>query len=353
MDGNDTLSPLSLRGEGSGVRGLAVGHADPLTPDPSPPKRGRGEDVVLIAGAGNIGSHLAPLLARAGVGVLRIVDRDIVEEKNLAQQDYGPQDIGRGKAEALARRLSEHFPRIRIEPFVADLEDVPLSAFRADVLFGALDSRRARQVLISERGWPLGVPVIDGGVGEGLLGRVQVFAPDEESACLECTWSDADYRQLAAEYPCQPGAAVSTPATVAPACVGAVVAGIMAARWLCWGEMPGGSREIAFDLKHNRFLESRLRRSPRCRFDHQIVSEIATISANASIADLVGLIERRFGTRPAHVEGRRQPGQGGFTATRFLPVEALRARGGEPLSALGDGVRVRCGAESLFVFAES
>src|SRR5581483_8602840 len=37
---------------------------------------------VLLAGAGNIGSHLAPLLARAGVGVLRIVDRDTVEEKN-------------------------------------------------------------------------------------------------------------------------------------------------------------------------------------------------------------------------------------------------------------------------------
>src|SRR4029077_21270318 len=107
----------------------------------------------LVAGAGNIGSHLAPLLARAGVGLLRVVDRDTVEEKNLAQQDYGPQDVGRGKAEALARRLAGTFPQLRVEPFVADLEDVPLSAFRADVLFGALDSRQARQILVSERGW--------------------------------------------------------------------------------------------------------------------------------------------------------------------------------------------------------
>jgi len=312
---------------------------------------------VLIAGAGNIGSHLAPLIARAGVSILRIVDRDIVEEKNLTQQDYGPQDISHGKAEALARRLALQFPRIRIEPFVADLEDVPLSAFRADALFGALDSRRARQMLISERGWPLGVPVIDGGVGEGMLGRVQFFAPGDDSACLECTWGDADYRQLAAEYPCQPGAAVSAPATVAPACVGSVVAGIMASRWLCLGETRRESREIAFDLRHNRFLESRLRRSPRCRFDHQIVAELVTIAARSTIADLVALIERRFGTRPAHIEGKRQASQGGFTATRFLAVEALRARGDEPLSALGiqpgDGVRVRCGAESVFVIAES
>ncbi|HKI32432.1 MAG TPA: ThiF family adenylyltransferase [Gemmataceae bacterium] len=325
---------------------------------------------VLVAGAGNIGSHLAPLLARAGVGRLRIVDRDIVEEKNLRQQDYGPQDVGRGKAEALARRLAGQFPQLRVEPFVADLEDVPLGSFRVTVLFGALDSRRARQILVSERGWPLGVPVIDGGVGEGLLGRVQTFVPGPASACLECTWGEADYRQLAAEYPCQPGAAASAPATMAPACVGAVVAGIMAARFLNMlaAEPATESREIAFDLRHNRFLESRLRRSARCRFDH-VVSEVVHIAAEALVADLVALIERRFGARPAHVEGvgqaaglpsRGRPAAcptGGFAPTRFLPVEALRDQAAEPVSALsivpGNGVRVRSGSESIFVMAES
>jgi molybdopterin/thiamine biosynthesis adenylyltransferase len=310
---------------------------------------------VLIAGAGNIGSHLAPLLARAGIRLLRIVDRDVVEEKNLTQQDYKPQDIGRGKALALARRLGRQSPHLRVEPFVADLEDLPLSAFRVDVLLGALDSRRARQILVSERGWPLGVPVIDGGVGEGLLGRVQTFVPGDTSACLECTWGEADYRQLAAEYPCRPGEAASAPATVAPACVGAVVAGIMAARCLGWleGERPVESREIAFDLRHNRFLESRLRRSPHCRFDHAVVADIVTLPAEAPTAQLLWLIEQRFGTRRAYLEGRRQLGAGGFAATRFRTTEALRARAGEPLAALGlgpgDGVRVCCGSESFIV----
>jgi molybdopterin/thiamine biosynthesis adenylyltransferase len=322
---------------------------------------------VLLAGAGNIGSHVAPLLARAGVHVLRIVDRDIVEEKNLAQQDYGPQEVGCGKAEALAGRLAAQFPQLRVESFVTDLEDVPLGAFRADVLLGALDSRRARQLLVSERGWPLGVTVIDGGVGEGLLGRVQVFVPGDQSACLECTWGDADYRHLAAEYPCRPGVAVTTPATVAPACVGAVVAGTMAARCLdvLAGEAPAQSRELAFDLRHelafdlrhNRFLESRLRRSPRCRFDHEVVREFASLRPEARVADLRTLIERRFGGRAAHVEGRRRAGTNGFAPMRFLAVEALQGRDREPLSALGigpgDGVRVRCGGESLFVVVES
>jgi molybdopterin/thiamine biosynthesis adenylyltransferase len=161
---------------------------------------------VLIAGAGNIGSHLAPQLARAGVGALRILDRDRVEAKNLATQDYRPEDVGRPKAEVLAERLRAQFPGRTVEAWVGDLEDVPLGVASVDAVLGALDSRRARQVLASELAWPQGVPVIDGGVGEGLLGRVQVFVPGADSACLECTWGPADYRLLAAEYPCVPGA---------------------------------------------------------------------------------------------------------------------------------------------------
>ncbi len=311
----------------------------------------------LLAGAGNIGSHLAPLLARAGIGTLHIVDRDIVEKKNLTQQDYEAHDIGRSKAEALAERLRRQFPALKVEAFFADLEDVPLGAFRVDVLFGALDSRRARQVLVSERGWPLGIPVIDGAVGEGLLGRVQTFIPGADTACLECGWSEADYRLLAAEYPCRPGAFAHAPGTVSPACIGAVVAGLMAAR--CLGlfdrSLAPDSREIACDLRHNRFLESRLRRGTKCRFDHRIVSERLVLPREARLGDLAALVKRRFGSLAAHLEGKRRPGNG-FTAKRFLPVEALLAAPDDPLTSLGlspgDGVRVRAGDESVFVFVE-
>ena len=100
---------------------------------------------VLLAGAGNIGSFLAPLLARAGVGLLRLVDRDRVEEKNLAGQDYDPEDVGRPKAEVLADRLRRRFPGLAVQAHAADLEDLPLGTFEVDVLLGALDSRQARQ----------------------------------------------------------------------------------------------------------------------------------------------------------------------------------------------------------------
>jgi adenylyltransferase/sulfurtransferase len=227
---------------------------------------------VLLAGAGNIGSHLAPLVARLGVGLLRIVDRDTVEAKNLASQDFRSEDVGRPKALVLAGRLRESFPGLRVEAHCGDLEQLPREEAAVEVLLGALDSRRARQLLVSEIGWPLGVPVIDGGVGEGGLGRVQVFVPGPATACLECTWGSEDYRQLAREYPCEPGRSVRTPATVSTAFLGACVAALMAAECqrMLAGEVHAESFEVPFDLRRHHMRPFVLRRSPRCRFDHAI-----------------------------------------------------------------------------------
>ncbi len=61
---------------------------------------------VGIAGAGGLGSNVAMLLARTGVGRLRIVDADRVEVSNLNRQFYLPEDVGRPKAVALRDRLA-------------------------------------------------------------------------------------------------------------------------------------------------------------------------------------------------------------------------------------------------------
>jgi molybdopterin/thiamine biosynthesis adenylyltransferase len=314
---------------------------------------------VLIAGAGNIGSPLAGLLARAGVRLLRLVDRDVVEEKNLANQDFRPGDVGKPKAEALAERLHELVPGVRVEAYHADLEELPLGLFAVDLVLGALDSRRARQALVSEIAWPMGTPVVDGGVGEGLLGRVQVFVPGPDHACLECGWGSEDYRKASAEYPCIPGAGASGPGTLAPAFAGSVVAGLMAAEAvrILAGTDAGDSREIAFDLFHRRFLPSRLRRASRCRFDHVIVGERLHLDGDvtaATVGDLLRLLEDRFGRRLVHLEHRQWPFvQEGFRAERFATPERLRPLADQPLAALGlvrgDWVRVRTADEGVYL----
>jgi len=79
---------------------------------------------VAIIGCGATGSAVAALLARAGVGTLRIVDRDYVEASNLQRQTlFEESDAAESlpKAIAAARRIAAFNSQIVVEPKVADL----------------------------------------------------------------------------------------------------------------------------------------------------------------------------------------------------------------------------------------
>jgi molybdopterin/thiamine biosynthesis adenylyltransferase len=60
---------------------------------------------LVLCGAGALGSHLADNLARQGVGLWRVIDRDRVEEHNVSTQLYGESEVGAWKVEALRTRL--------------------------------------------------------------------------------------------------------------------------------------------------------------------------------------------------------------------------------------------------------
>ncbi|GJM21115.1 MAG: molybdopterin biosynthesis protein MoeB [Planctomycetota bacterium] len=102
---------------------------------------------VAIVGVGATGSHLAAMLGRAGVGrrgesgapdgLLRLIDRDIVELSNLPRQTLFTQrdvDDVRPKALAAAEALSAIDPELNVEPVVGDL-----TADRAEELLGNVD----------------------------------------------------------------------------------------------------------------------------------------------------------------------------------------------------------------------
>ena len=79
---------------------------------------------VAMVGCGATGSALASLLARAGVGTLRIVDRDYVEPSNLQRQslfDEADAADSLPKAIAAARKIAAFNSEIVVEPQVADL----------------------------------------------------------------------------------------------------------------------------------------------------------------------------------------------------------------------------------------
>jgi molybdopterin/thiamine biosynthesis adenylyltransferase len=96
-----------------------------------------GRSRVTIAGCGALGSFQAGALARAGVGYLRLVDRDYVEWSNLQRQwlfEESDAEEGLPKAIAAARNLARVNSSIQLDPVVADL-----TAENAAGLLGGVD----------------------------------------------------------------------------------------------------------------------------------------------------------------------------------------------------------------------
>jgi molybdopterin-synthase adenylyltransferase len=91
---------------------------------------------VVIVGCGATGSAVASLLARSGVGMLRILDRDYVESSNLQRQCLFDENDAREslpKAIAAARQIARFNSNILVEPHVADLTPKNVEELLSDV----------------------------------------------------------------------------------------------------------------------------------------------------------------------------------------------------------------------------
>ena len=79
---------------------------------------------VLLTGCGGLGAESAALLVRAGIGLLRMVDRVVVDLTNLQRQALFAEEDARAcvpKAVAAARRLGRINSEVTLEPVVVDL----------------------------------------------------------------------------------------------------------------------------------------------------------------------------------------------------------------------------------------
>lgn len=143
---------------------------------------------VLILGVGALGSVAAEILARAGVGKLRIVDRDTVEWSNLQRQSlYTEADARNGlaKVDAAALRLGEINSEIRIEPIATDVTSANIESLFADIdlVIDGTDNFETR-MLINDAALQKRVAWVHGGC-LGAAGQVFVFRPGE-TICFRC-----------------------------------------------------------------------------------------------------------------------------------------------------------------------
>ena len=147
----------------------------------------------VIVGCGATGSAVASLLARSGVGTLRIVDRDYVESSNLQRQSlFDEQDARESvpKAVAAARQIPRFNSQIVIEPHVADLTPAnadPLLG-RADLILDGTDNFETRY-LINDYAVKNSAPWIYA-AAVGSYAVTMNILPGE-TACLACIFPDA------------------------------------------------------------------------------------------------------------------------------------------------------------------
>lgn len=143
---------------------------------------------VLLVGCGALGCVLADSMVRAGVGHVRIVDRDFVELSNLQRQTlYTEEDVQRHlpKAIAAADRLRKINSQVSIEPFVADVDFSNITDFArgTDLILDGTDNFEIRY-LINDISLELGIPWIFTGC-TGSYGQMMPVFPGS-SACLRC-----------------------------------------------------------------------------------------------------------------------------------------------------------------------
>ncbi len=143
---------------------------------------------VTLCGCGALGTVLANHLARAGVGKLRIIDRDFIETHNLQRQIlFDEADVAENlpKAEAAARKLRAINSTIEIEAVVTDLDHTNILDLvgDADLILDGTDNFETRY-LINDAAVKLDKPWIYGGV-IGSEGQTMTIIPGK-TPCLRC-----------------------------------------------------------------------------------------------------------------------------------------------------------------------
>ena len=147
---------------------------------------------VCIVGAGALGSVIANNLCRSGVGFIRIIDRDFVEEVNLQRQIlFTESDAAEGlpKAEAAFNRLKDINSDIEIDPVAVDLNPTNIEKFikDTDLVIDGTDNFETR-FLINEACHKHNIKWIYGGVIAGSGATMNILYG--EDPCFRCFMPD-------------------------------------------------------------------------------------------------------------------------------------------------------------------
>ncbi|ERT32096.1 sulfur carrier protein ThiS adenylyltransferase ThiF [Fusobacterium animalis] len=107
---------------------------------------------VCILGLGGLGSNVAVLLTRSGIGSLKLVDFDTVEASNLNRQQYRISHIGIKKTEAMKNIIREINPFVEVEilDIKVDRENIYSIVGDIEIVVEAFDRAETKAMLMEE-----------------------------------------------------------------------------------------------------------------------------------------------------------------------------------------------------------
>ncbi|MGL5054390.1 MAG: sulfur carrier protein ThiS adenylyltransferase ThiF [Fusobacteriaceae bacterium] len=105
---------------------------------------------IVIAGCGGIGSNIAMHLVRSGIGNLKLIDFDKIEESNLNRQFYFKSQIGKYKSEALKDNLLRINEKLCFESVVSKInkENIEELFQGCEIVVEAFDNKVYKEILI-------------------------------------------------------------------------------------------------------------------------------------------------------------------------------------------------------------
>lgn len=214
---------------------------------------------VVILGCGALGTAQANALVRAGLGVLRIVDRDYVEESNLQRQSLFDESDAREslpKAIAAERKLKQINSHVRAEGVVADATSRNIEELVRgfDVILDGTDNFETRY-LLNDVSVKLGIPWIYGAVVASSAVTMTILPG--HGPCLSCVFPDA---------PAGLHETCDTVGVIGPAAAWTAAIQVTEALKILLGrehELHG--MLLGFDIWHNRAQQVRPKRDADCK----------------------------------------------------------------------------------------
>lgn len=104
---------------------------------------------VSVLGCGGLGSNVAMILARAGIGEINLYDFDTIEYSNLNRQNYTINEVGLKKTEASKKRLKETLPYVKVntKDIYLNKDNMDSIINEADYFIEAFDNRESKAMV--------------------------------------------------------------------------------------------------------------------------------------------------------------------------------------------------------------